>query len=86
MRYTNVCPPSLDINLLFPPHLRRPPLHASTAPGEMHTRGGSEGGLGLMDAARSQATHQPNTLAERNLPPSDEGGRLGNSEAWKHRK
>ncbi|KAF8479831.1 hypothetical protein JB92DRAFT_3102195 [Gautieria morchelliformis] len=44
------------------------------------------GGLGLMDTARSQATHQHNTLAERNLPPSDEGGRLGNSEAWKHRK
>ncbi|KAF8530007.1 hypothetical protein JB92DRAFT_2825678 [Gautieria morchelliformis] len=57
-----------------------------TAPGQMHTRGGSEGGLGLMDTARSQATHQHNTLAERNLPPSDEGGRLGNSEAWKHRK
>lgn len=58
----------------------------------MHTRGGSDGGLDLMDRSKSnEALHAadsggPSTLAQRNLPPSDEGGRLGNSEAWKYRK
>ncbi|KAL6302355.1 hypothetical protein BKA93DRAFT_793015 [Sparassis latifolia] len=44
----------------------------SEAPGELHRRGGSFGGLGLMDAKTT--TQGKGALAERNLPPLDFAG------------
>ncbi|KAI0267711.1 hypothetical protein BC834DRAFT_968638 [Gloeopeniophorella convolvens] len=56
------------------------------APGEMAP--GGEGGLGLADAHATRAGED--ALAERNPPPiqeqGEEWGKLGNREAWQHRK
>jgi hypothetical protein len=60
----------------------------ATAPGEMGARGGSHGGLGLMDKQRTK----PGTgrLAERNPPPdgraAEKFSKAGVEQAWKLRK
>jgi len=54
-----------------------------SAPGTMGARGGSDGGLDLMDP---EGVKDTNELAERNPPPTEEGGRQGLDEAWKKRK
>ena len=57
------------------------------APGEMHTRGGSNGGLGLMDREGSKLE---NGLADRNPPPlhetAEKFSKAGLDGAWKLRK
>ncbi|KAJ3480284.1 hypothetical protein NLI96_g8465 [Meripilus lineatus] len=59
------------------------------APGELHQRGGSYGGLGLMDAATT--TKGEGELASRNPQPDDakvagKFSALGLEKAWKARK
>jgi hypothetical protein len=49
----------------------------------MGGRGGSDGGLDMMDDTGVKGS---NDLAERNPPPTEEGGRQGLGEAWKRRK
>lgn len=61
-------------------------LPTSAASGAMYTRGGSDGGLGLMATSKPHPTDAAHTLGQRNLPPSAEGGTAGNSEAWKYKK
>ncbi|KAH9949959.1 hypothetical protein B0H21DRAFT_725515 [Amylocystis lapponica] len=60
----------------------------SNAPGEMHERGGSAGGLGLMDKAGTRAGS--GSLAERNPPPlfeyAEKFAKAGVDNAWKERK
>ncbi|EIN09798.1 hypothetical protein PUNSTDRAFT_125842 [Punctularia strigosozonata HHB-11173 SS5] len=60
----------------------------ATAPGELHERGGSHGGLGLMDKSGTSAGQ--GQLADRNPPPiqdvGEKMGRLGVDNAWKERK
>ncbi|PCH42509.1 hypothetical protein WOLCODRAFT_120682 [Wolfiporia cocos MD-104 SS10] len=62
-------------------------IRHAAAPGEMGARGGSEGGLGMMDA---QTTKQgQGTLADRNPPPdavAEKFSKLGVGSAWKERK
>ncbi|TFY61404.1 hypothetical protein EVG20_g7075 [Dentipellis fragilis] len=59
------------------------------APGVMGARGGSRGGLGLMDAATTVAPAD-SELADRSPPPildtAVEYGKKGNDKAWKARK
>jgi len=48
---------------------------------------GSDGGLGLMDRSGQTKNLKQDGLAERNMgPKGEEEGKLGNKEAWKHRK
>jgi len=59
------------------------------APGELHQRGGSDGGLGLMDAKGT--TQGKGELASRNPAPdrpevAEKFSTLGNAKAWKARK
>ncbi|KAA1467564.1 hypothetical protein DENSPDRAFT_769795 [Dentipellis sp. KUC8613] len=59
------------------------------APGAMGARGGSRGGLGLMDAATTRAPAD-GELADRSPPPILDTavayGKMGNDNAWKARK
>ncbi|KZT02582.1 uncharacterized protein LAESUDRAFT_762706 [Laetiporus sulphureus 93-53] len=59
------------------------------APGEMNERGGSYGGLGLMDRAGTKSGK--GQLADRNPPPDDPAlaarwSKMGIDNAWKDRK
>jgi hypothetical protein len=58
------------------------------APGEMGERGGSHGGLGLVDAKGTVPGEFSGT--DRNLPPigrvGEAFGRQGLDSAWKHRR
>ncbi|KAI0925996.1 hypothetical protein AcV5_008579 [Taiwanofungus camphoratus] len=60
----------------------------SEAPGEMHQRGGSFGGLGMMDPASTK--NGEGRLADRNPPPiqeiAEKYSKLGVDNAWKARK
>lgn len=60
----------------------------SDAPGEMGTRGGGHGGLGLMD--ESSTEEGEGQLGSRNPPPvgdvAEKYSKLGVQEAWKARK
>jgi hypothetical protein len=60
----------------------------TAAPGELHQRGGSYGGLDMMDAKGTKAGE--GQLADRNPPPiqdyGEKTGRLGLENAWKERK
>ncbi|CCM04240.1 uncharacterized protein FIBRA_06407 [Fibroporia radiculosa] len=63
-------------------------IRHGTAPGEMHQRGGSHGGLGMMDM---MGTKSKGTLVDRNPPPDSPGvaekfSKQGVDNAWKERK
>ncbi|KAL0954592.1 hypothetical protein HGRIS_003552 [Hohenbuehelia grisea] len=90
---------STSSNPFAHPITRRAPQNASgvgesaavrnaEAPGELGARGGSHGGLGLMDKAGTKPGD--GTLASRNPPPdgkvAERNSKLGLENAWKERK
>lgn len=90
---------STSADVLAHPQTRAAPQHEggvgesaavrnSAAPGEMGKRGGSSGGLGLMDKEGTVAGE--GELAERNPPPigdvAEQFSKQGIKDAWKSRK